>query len=194
MKINIGDVVMKNYSIVKPNEVKDKLDEVFGVIFYVNGSDVRFMAIEKSEYSLRFKMEKTLISEHLPLYENESSVRKDMNGKINSEIIKNAPDFSKEKYPSMGYCMDYNRFGFDRGMWYLPSIGELEQIHKSKEILNNTLSILGKEEIMCSWYTSSSNCSVEWVWWFAMYNNFIDNYDKNSYGWVCPCFSFTLIG
>lgn len=192
MKINIGDVVMKNYSIVKPNEVKDKLDEVFGVIFYVNGSDVRFMAIEKSEYSLRFKMEKTLISEHLPLYENESSVRKDMNGKINSEIIKNAPDFSKEKYPSMGYCMDYNRFGFDRGMWYLPSIGELEQIYDSKAEFNKTLKMLGKEEICNGWYTSSSDSCAEWSWWFGMLDSDVNGYGKNDYGWVRPCLSIII--
>ena len=191
-KACVGDVVMKDFSIVKPIEAKDRLDEVFGVVFYVNGSDVRFMALEKSEDSLMFKTENTLVSKHLPLYENGSSARKDMNGKMNSEIIKNAPDFSKEKYPSMGYCMDYNRFGFDRGMWYLPSIGELEEIYDSKEELNKTLKMLGKEEICNGWYTSSSDCCCEWCSWFFMNYSSVGSRNKNNYGWVRPCFALSI--
>jgi hypothetical protein len=190
--VNIGDVVMKDYSIIKPNEVKDKLDEVFGVVFYVNGSDIRFMAIEKSEDSLMFKTENTSVSKRLPLYENIRDAKKDMNGKMNSEIIKDARDFTKEKYPSMGYCMDYNRFGFDKGKWYLPSIGELEQIYDSKAELNKTLKILGEEEITNGWYTSSSGSCANWSWWFGMYTGNVDNYYKNDFGSVYPCFSITI--
>jgi hypothetical protein len=191
-KVCVGDVVMKDFSIVKTKDAKDRLNEVFGVVFYANGSDVRFMALEKSEYSLRFKTENTLVSKHLPLYENERNAKKDMNGKMNSEIIKNAPDFSKEKYPSMGYCMDYNRFGFDKGMWYLPSIGELELIYDSKAELNKTLKMLGKEEICNGWQVSSSDCCAEWSWWFLMYVSFVDGFSKHSDGWVRPCFSITI--
>ena len=184
----VGDVVMKDFSITKVQEAKDRLDEVFGIAFHVNGSEVRFVALDKSEEKLMFKIENTFISEYLPLYNNISDARNDMNGKMNSEIIKNAPDFTKEKYPSMGYCMDYNRFGFDKGMWYLPSIGELEQIYKSKEELNKTLRILGKEEITDGWYTSSSDCCAEWCWWFCMGNNYVNRSGRNSLGWVRPCF------
>lgn len=191
-KVRVGDVVMKDFSIVKPIEAKDRLNKAFGIVFYVNGSDVRFIALEKLEKILKFKTENTFVSIHLPLYENESSVRKDMNGKMNSEIIKNAPDFSKEKYPSMGYCMDYNRFGFDRGMWYLPSIGELEQIYNSKEKLNETLKILDKEEISNYWYTSSSDNCSEMIWWFSMLSNDVSYSNKDSYGWILPCSSITI--
>lgn len=191
-KACVGDVVMKDFSIIKAKEAKDRLDEVFGVVFYVNGSDVRFVALEKSEDSLMFKTENTLVSKHLPLHENGSIARKDMNGKMNSEIIKNAPDFTKEKYPSMAYCMDYNRFGFDRGMWYLPSIGELYQIYNSKEELNKTLKMLGKEEICNGWYTSSSDSCAEWSWWFGMYNGTVNYGNKYTVGWVCPCFALSI--
>jgi hypothetical protein len=191
-KACVGDVVMKDFSIVKANEVKNRLNEVFGVVFYVNGSDIRFMALEKSEDSLMFKTENTLVSKHLPLYENGSSARKDMSGKMNSEIIKNAPDFSKDKYPSMGYCLDYNRFGFDKGMWYLPSIGELEQIYKSKEELNKTLKMLGKEEICNGWYTSSSDSCAVWSWWFAMDDSDVYDVSKITDGWVRPCFALSI--
>lgn len=190
--INIGDVVMKDNSIVEPKYAKDKLDEVFGIVFYINGSDVRFMALEKSEDSLMFKTENTLVPKHLPLYENGNIARKDLNGKMNSEIIKNAPDFTKEKYPSMAYCMDYNRFVFDKGMWYLPSIGELEQIYDSKAELNKTLKILGKKEIYNGWYTSSSDCCTEWCWWFDVNDNIVNYGSKNDYGWVRPCFSIII--
>lgn len=190
--INIGDVVMKDFSIVEPKYAKGQLEEVFGIVFYVNGSDVRFMAIEKAKDTLMFKTENTIVSKHLPLYEKESDARKDMNGKMNSEIIKNAHDFSKKKYPSMGYCMDYSCFGFDRGMWYLPSIGELEQIYDSKAEFNKTLKMLGKEEICNGWYTSSSDSCAEWSWWFGMLDSDVNGYGKNDYGWVRPCLSIII--
>jgi hypothetical protein len=191
--VSVGDVVMKDFSIVKPKEAKDKPEEVFGVVFHVDGSNVRFMALENSEHSLMFKTENTIVSKYLPLYEKPIDTRKDMNGKLNSEIIKNALDFSKEMYPSISYCLDYNRFGFDKGMWYLPSIGELQQIYESKEELNRTLKILGKEEIVSDWYTSSSNSCADWCWWFLMTNSYVDFHLKNSHGWVRPCFVITIV-
>lgn len=126
--ISVGDVIMKDFLVIKPTEAKEKINDVFGVVFHVTESKIKFMSIEYPCHPCQFKIKETPETKYLPLYYSGNDAVGDVNGNINTEIIISANNFSKETYPALKYCMNYNKFGFDKGRWYLPSISELNLI------------------------------------------------------------------
>lgn len=76
------------------------------------------------------------------------AVTTDWNGKFNTQIIR---EFCQDK---PNYCIiddyvsSYRTTGTKAGDWYLPAMGELDEIYRNKDALNSTLLIIGGTELM----------------------------------------------
>lgn len=66
-------------------------------------------------------------------------------------------------YPAFNYVLNYaTTFSLPEGYkdgWYMPSIAELAEIYKNKEVVNSVLSTIGGTQIYSSYYWSSSQYS-----------------------------------
>lgn len=193
--VRVGDVIMKDFTVTPLEGAKTRLQDVLGVVFHVNGPDVRIISVAYPIGHYKFKTENTIVSKYLPLCKTEQDASCDMGGKFNSEAIKNAPDFLTEKYPAMGYCMNYSKFGFDKGMWYLPSIGELMQIYHKRDVINATFrALFDINTINDDWYASSSVYAgdIKQCYWVNMFNGEVRLFEKMFAGRVRPCFRLVM--
>ena len=73
-------------------------------------------------------------------------------------------------YPAFNYVLNYaSTFKLPDGYkdgWYMPSIAELAEMYKNKDVVNSVLSAVGGTQIYSSYYWSSSQysstCSYAW--------------------------------
>ena len=100
---------------------------------------------------------------------------------------------SAANYPAFNYVLNYaTTFSLPEGYkdgWYMPSIAELAEIYKNKEVVNSVLSTIGGTQIYSDFYWSSSQFSsfhednAAWKLDFSdgdLYGNY-----KNNRNYVC---------
>ena len=95
-------------------------------------------------------------------------------------------------YPAFNYVLNYaTTFSLPEGYkdgWYMPSIAELAEIYKNKEVVNSVLSTIGGTQIYSSSYWSSSQFSSyyddAWTLDFSD-GGLYSYYFKSSINYVC---------
>jgi hypothetical protein len=180
--IQVGDVMMKDFNVLKPWEAKTRVQDVLGIVFSVSDIDIKIIAERCSGIPYLTKTVNDDYSSDLSVEELKSN----MNGLMNTNVMISCMEGT---FPMLEYCMDYSRFTLDKGMWYIPAIGELYKIFKYKEILNKTLEYLGFNRIYEVWY-ASSNATPTQTYVFDMEEGCIHtNNEVLHMGFVLPCLS-----
>ena len=123
-------------------------------------------------------------------YTNGSQAKQDYNGKVNTAAIK-AYDSDLSDFPAAGYAYNYTTSGTKAGDWYLPALGELNEIYSNKNVLNTTLRKIGGTTFSFDYYWSSSEGPANSVW-FLMFSDGDVSYTRvNGYnGYVRPVLAF----
>ena len=96
----------------------------------------------------------------------------DFDGEANTDAIiaqlKDTTDSYSKYYtgaPAAEYCRAYSKGYKDVGSWYLPAVGELNEIVLNKDAINAILTKLGKNNLSknsYTWSSSQSNSSDAW--------------------------------
>ena len=83
-------------------------------------------------------------------------------------------------YPAAKYAYEYKTTGTNAGEWYLPALGELNEIYQNKTAIDKTLSALGKSAIGIdtSYHWSSSELSNYFAWGLRFSDGYVNNGDK----------------
>ena len=118
---------------------------------------------------------------HLTNYTSTSSIKNDWAGKSNTNIVLNYCKTNSLDCSAFEYVNTYKTDGTKAGDWYLPAAGELNYIYENMAVLNNTLSSIGRTQLVKdSKYWSSSEYNDSFAWYQDFYNGrFI--YDPSDY-------------
>jgi hypothetical protein len=118
----------------------------------------------------------------------------DFNGEANTDAIISQLSGTTDNYsqyytgaPAAEYCRAYSKGYKDVGSWYLPAVGELNEIVLNKDTINTILTKLGKNSLSKNSYTWSSSQSDSydaWTYLWDMSNWYNDS--KRSYNCVRP--------
>ena len=96
-----------------------------------------------------------------------------------------------ENYPAFNYVLNYaSNFNLPEGYkdgWYMPSIAELAELYKNKEIVNSVLSAVGGTQIYSSYYWSSSQYSSGYsdAWQLIFSDGYLYDGNKFNDSFVC---------
>lgn len=192
-KISLGDVIMKDYSVLSPGQAKDRKEEVLGIVFQAEGDCIKLIAPEYAPAYRAFREKPGLSPEDsLLCYDSVDKALLDVKGKLNTEMAKNINDFSDEMYPAVSYCLNYSRFKSDKGNWYLPSLGELHVISHYILDLNEVLKSSGFSALDNSWYLSSTVTKSSGVFGIELYKDVVGVCSIVYLGRVLPCLSIKL--
>ena len=110
---------------------------------------------------------------------DSTQAKQDFNGKANTAAIK-AYNSSLSKYLAAKYAYEYKTTGTNAGDWYLPALGELNEIYQNKATIDKTLSTLGKSTIPTGYRWSSSEYSKNNAWSLSFSDGSVHGYDKYS--------------
>jgi hypothetical protein len=118
----------------------------------------------------------------------ESQALLDFNGEANTDAIisqlKDTTDSYSQDYtgaPAAEYCRAYSKGYKDVGSWYLPAIGEYNEIVLNKDAINSILTKLGKNILSKNnyiWSSSQNNSYYAWSYrwsnsyWTSDYKNY----------------------
>ena len=136
--VNIGDILCTDQTIVSREDYHNSGKTAWGIVFYVNNSDSHGWAVALHDQASSIQW----CSEHyygydipnLPNYEDARAAMHDLNGSLNTDIIRNV-DFALG-FPA-AWTVDY-----DNG-WYLPSAGQLRYLYSNFPEVNASLQIVG---------------------------------------------------
>ena len=94
-------------------------------------------------------------------------------------------------YPAFNYVLNYaSTFKLPDGYkdgWYMPSIAELAEMYKNKDVVNSVLSAIGGTQIYSGYYWSSSQLSsgYAYAWRLSFSAGYLDYYFKDNNDYVC---------
>lgn len=176
---DVGDILLSDNSIVSVNNfysVRDEKIKPVGIIvgFSEDGDKATIMGIKRSDTSLRWAPSDTtgyntkfkdIEVARYGSVEAGYSFSGDYKGidnwfcvcKVDSDGVLN----SEKKYPAFNYANNYGSNAnleesrFEHG-WYLPSILELYDVYKNKDVIKNSLDLVGGFDLDSNWYWSSS--------------------------------------
>lgn len=191
-KISLGDVIMKDYSVLSPGQAKGRKEDVLGIVFQADGGCIKLIAPECAPAYLALREKPGLSPEGSLPCDCIGEALLDVKGKLNTEILKNTNDFSDELYPAVSYCLNYSRFKSDKGNWYLPSLGELNVISYYRLDLNDTLKSLNFSVLDNSWYLSSTVTKSSGTFGVELYKGVVSTCSIDYVGRVLPCLSIRL--
>ena len=160
-RYNIGDIYYYNNTAI-------------GIVFYDDGETIKIVALTdinasgqaSSATRLYWSTDKTgnysYDVDGLTNFDSESTAIKDMDGKSNTQKILSyikskgytaqAATATSKYAPSV--CANGSICG--AGEWYLPALGELVTLYDNRSTINSKLSSAGGEEIVMSYYWSST--------------------------------------
>ena len=192
-KVSLGDVIMRDYSVLSPGQAKDRKEDVLGMVFQAEGDCIKLIAPECAPAYLAFREKPGLSPEDsLLCYDFVDKALLDVKGKLNTEMAKNINDFSDEMYPAVSYCLNYSRFKSDKGNWYLPSLGELHVISHCRLDLNEILKSSGFSALDNSWYLSSTVTKSSGIFGIELYKGVVSVCSVDYVGRVLPCLSIKM--
>lgn len=95
-------------------------------------------------------------------------------------------------YPAFNYVLNYaTTFSLPEGYkdgWYMPSIAELAEIYKNKEVVNSVLSTIGGTQIYSDFYWSSSQYSSYYIYaWLLDFSDGTLSYSNLYYNYFVCC-------
>ena len=166
--VNIGDILCTDETIVSREDYPNSGKTAWGIVFHIDNSDSHGWAVALhdqassiqwcSEYYYGYDIPE------LPNYEDARAAIHDLNGSLNTGIIRNV-DFAFG-FPA-AWVVDY-----DNG-WYLPSAGQLRYLYSNFPEVNASLQIVGGTTIPY-WLNKYYWSSTEFTGYHA--------YDMNSGG------------
>ena len=143
----IGDILYSDMT-CNSNMIASKTP--IGVIFDVTNT----LAVAKDEFA---NMPWGYIGEDvsgLQNYSNATTSTGDWKGFNNTKALYEA-DKSGVNYPAIKKVLTYSTEGTEQGQWYLPAVGELQEISMNKDTLNTTLSKIGGTQMSGKYWSSS---------------------------------------
>lgn len=166
--VNIGDILCTDETTVSREDYPNSGKTAWGIVFHVDNNDSHGWAVALhdqassiqwcSEYYYGYDIPE------LPNYEDARAAMHDLNGFLNTDIIRNV-DFALS-FPA-AWAVDY-----DNG-WYLPSAGQLRYLHSNFPEVNASLQVVGGTTIPY-WTNKYYWSSTEFTGYHA--------YDMNSGG------------
>jgi len=123
-----------------------------------------------------------------------ATITGDTDGSDNWDYVKSIdPEGAADattKYPAFNYAATYGTTaGLEGDLatgWYMPSIAELCELYKNKDVLNASLEKAGGTQFRDYWYWSSSQSSyVYYAWKLDFSNGYLGDYPKYSNNYVC---------
>ena len=95
---------------------------------------------------------------------SSSAVTGDWQGKSNTAKVVAYCNANDESCPAFDYVKDYSTLGTNAGDWYLPSLGELNEIYANKAALKTALTKANGRTLPASSHWSSSEYSYGSAW------------------------------
>ena len=140
--VSIGDILCTDGSIIKPSEYASSGKTAWGIVFYVDRNDAHgwAVALNNQSSSIQWSSNSNYGYDipNLPNFENARTAMHDLDGKRNTETIRNE-GFGYD-FPA-AWAVD-----FDEG-WYLPSAGQLRYLYSYIPEINASLRIAGGANI-----------------------------------------------
>ena len=99
---------------------------------------------------------------------SEEKALNDKQGKTKTQII-----FASgliDRYPAANYAYNYKTEGTKVGDWYLPAMGELNELYINASIINLSLLKIGGTTLTKDYYWSSTIYDYDSVWSFSFYS------------------------
>ena len=138
-KEKVGNILLSDNTVIRPEKFNSKTDSAIGVIFYVNKDTTLLVGVnECGKYSY---------SDTLKTIENVKNDIFSKCGMENTSAILN----SGVKSPAAFIAETYKNSG-----WYLPSAGELRALSSNISTITRSLKVIGGEPISDDFYVSSS--------------------------------------
>lgn len=166
--VNIGDILCTDGSIVKPEQYAVSGKTAMGIVFYVDGDDSHgwAVALDKQSSSIQWCSYDLYGYDipNLPNYVNARIAMHDLNGFINTGIIRSQGNSSQ--FPA-AWAVDY-----DNG-WYLPSAGQLRHLFSYIPEINASIQIVGGTTL--PYHTNN-------YWWASTEISDCHAYDMNTGG------------
>ena len=109
----------------------------------------------------------------------------DADGQYNTRVGLEYCRANNQVCPAFEYAASYQTEGTSAGDWYLPAIGELKDIYKNKDVLNETLEKIGRTRFPIKDHWSSSEHSNDSAWDQNFSNGYITYHStKDNSGYV----------
>ena len=186
--INSGDMLLNDGSLYSPQyDTNGNIlpipqtvkDIVQAVCFWSNGNNnflnakAWFIAVTETTLKWAPLVSNTEVDiQNLFNYGTPVSAIADQDGAGNTTKIISDSQFSGSLNSTNCAAYYCNQYGGTPGIWYLPSIGQLQQLYNSLITTNNVLIALGKNQISAVPYWSSTEGALWGAW----------NYDFSSNG------------
>lgn len=180
----VGDILLADNTIVSPLDY-DKVSNARGVVFYVDQSGKHGTALALNDISGCVWGPNVNVTQVHDYHQLEDAVC-DYLGYRNTKNILSQSNSSS--YQAAYHSSEYND-GTGNWHWYLPALGELNEIFKNKDVINSTLSIINGSTMMSfSLCWSSTECSSNEAWCFYLGN--VDCFAKEKEMRVRPVVAF----
>ena len=114
----------------------------------------------------------------------------DADGQYNTRVVLEYCRANDRVCPAFEYAASYQTEGTSAGDWYLPAIGELNDIYKNKDVLNETLGKIGGTKLPSDEHWSSSESSIVNAWVLRFRDGYVHHGIKYDYYDVRPVLAF----
>ena len=150
---NVGDIY---YSDDTCSSTYDSSKTAIGIVF--DDENLQAMALTTGKASNNrngLVWQKSYTNVNIPElqdYSNSTAALKDMNGKMNTDIILAYANSSGKEYPAVQYCHDLTIGGKE---WYLPSAGQLQKITNNRTKITPAITATGGDRVEGSSWSST---------------------------------------
>lgn len=174
-QVQVGDILCKGNTVVKPADYDAKNHTAIGVVFYVDDSGEHGSAVALDDDGL-FAWGGCGVDTELDNYSNRGSAARDIDGLNNTKTILE----SGKDYPAFA-AVDY------KNGWYVPAAGQLKCIFKNLNDIDQSLDKVGGKAFrhMGLNYWSSTEYSEIEAWYLTTIGGLehtSDGYNDNKNG------------
>ena len=166
--VHIGDILCTDGSTVSPADYPTSGRTAWGIVFYVDDTDLHGWAVALTNQSSSSKWsDEGHYGYDIPALSNMENARlamHDLNGRANTQVIRNQGTGSQ--YPA-AWAVEY-----DNG-WYLPSAGQLRYLFSYYPEINASLQVVGGAQ-----FPLDGN----YYWWSSSEFSAYHAYDMNTSG------------
>ena len=166
--VRIGDILCTDGSTVSPADYPSSGRTAWGIVFYVDDNDIHGWAVSLQNQSSSIKWSSSNYYgydiQNLVNFENARAAMHDLNGRQNTDIIRNAGD--PNDLPA-AWAVDY-----DDG-WFLPSAGQLRYLYSYFPEINASLQVVGGSQFLLE---------DQFYWWSSSEVSAFHAYDMNNGG------------
>ena len=128
---------------------------------------------------------------NLTNYSSSDSAKNDWAGKSNTNIVVSYCAANSKSCPAFDYVSSYKTAETNAGDWYLPAMGEVNNIYENMAVLNRTLSLIGGTQLPTGYHWSSSETSGNGAWGQTFDNGGIYGSNKGAnLNYVRPVLAF----